>query len=63
MRELDVLLTRFLDERFADMASAEQQRFAELLEADDPSLYAWLTGRELHQDLKMQDLIRQIKSF
>jgi antitoxin CptB len=62
MRELDVLLTRFLDNQFGETDAATQRRFESLLEHDDPQLYSWLTRRQLHSDPDMQDLITRIIS-
>ncbi len=62
MRELDVLLMRFLDEQYEMSSEQVQQRFAALLEAEDTSLYAWLTGRQQHSDADTQTLINRIIS-
>ena len=45
MKELDVLLARYVDERFAAACAAHQTAFRELLEAPDPVLYAYCLGR------------------
>jgi antitoxin CptB len=45
MRELDVLLTGFLERRFAALDSDQQASFVRLLECQDPDLLDWLTGR------------------
>ena len=45
MRELDELLTGFLDARFASLEESERRSFANLLECQDPDLLDWLTGR------------------
>jgi succinate dehydrogenase flavin-adding protein (antitoxin of CptAB toxin-antitoxin module) len=44
MRELDVLLTRYLDERFCSAPHPERQAFGRLLETQDPLLYAYCLG-------------------
>ena len=62
MRELDVLLGRFFDARFESLSEEEQLRFAQLLEHEDPSLFAWLNGREMHPDANMQQLIEAIRA-
>jgi antitoxin CptB len=46
MRELDVVLVRYLEERYPSAPVAEQQAFEALLETPDPQLFAYLTGRE-----------------
>jgi len=46
MKELDLLLTRYLNERY-DMASPkEQEAFHRLLESQDPAIYAYCVGSE-----------------
>jgi antitoxin CptB len=45
MKELDVLLTRYVDERFAAAPQAEQQAFERLLDAQDPLIYAYCLGQ------------------
>ena len=47
MRELDLILTRFLDQEFVALSGEERHRFAAFLDSADPDLYAWLLGREL----------------
>ena len=45
MKELDVLLTRYAEERFALAPPAEQQAFESLLEDQDPVIYAYCLGQ------------------
>jgi antitoxin CptB len=44
MRELDVLLARYLDERFRSASAAEQEAFRHLLETHDTVLYGYCLG-------------------
>lgn len=46
MKELDVLLERYLAERYPDAEAAEQGAFRELLELQDPVLFDYVTGRD-----------------
>ena len=46
MRELDVLLARYLDERFCAASAAEQDEFRRLLETQDTVLYGYCLGSE-----------------
>jgi antitoxin CptB len=41
MKELDILLTRYLDECYCTAAGEEQEAFRHLLEMPDPLLYAY----------------------
>ncbi len=45
VRELDILLTRFLEERFDSLDGETQESFANLLECQDPDLMDWLMER------------------
>jgi antitoxin CptB len=46
MKELDVLLERYLDGRFCGATIAEQEAFRQLLETPDTVLYAYCLGSE-----------------
>lgn len=46
MLELDILLTRFLDERYAALSAPEQAGFRYLLEQPDHNLLAWFQRRQ-----------------
>lgn len=50
MRELDVLLERYLQERYPSAPAAEQQAFVALLEAPDPQLFAYVVQREVPEN-------------
>jgi antitoxin CptB len=46
MKELDVLLARYVEERFCSASSLEQDAFRRLLDTQDPVLYAYCLGSE-----------------
>jgi antitoxin CptB len=46
MRELDVLLRRYVDERYACASCEQQEAFRELLDAPDPLIHAYCLGLE-----------------
>ena len=46
MKELDVLLARYVDERFCAASSLEQEAFRRLLETQDAVLYDYCLGSE-----------------
>jgi antitoxin CptB len=46
MQELDVLLTRYVNERFCGASNLEQDLFKELLDTQDTVLYAYCLGSE-----------------
>jgi antitoxin CptB len=46
MKELDVLLQDYLEKRYPVADEAERRAFVILLDQQDPTLFAYLTGRE-----------------
>jgi antitoxin CptB len=46
MKELDVLLARYLDRHFCRAPIGEQEAFRQLLETQDPILHAYCLGSE-----------------
>ena len=50
MRELDLMLQRYLDEIYPRVSTAEQAAVAELLEQSDADLLDWLLGRRIPPD-------------
>jgi len=46
MKELDILLSRYVEEQFCAASSADQEAFRQLLEAQDTVIYAYCLGRE-----------------
>ena len=63
MLELDYVLERYLEHRFADADAAEQARFVRLLTAQDPELQLWLLNGAAHPDPAMQALIDRIRGL
>ena len=57
MRELDIVLTRFLDRDYATLDTATQAAFASLLDVADPDLYAWILGQSLAPTAEHRELI------
>jgi antitoxin CptB len=60
MRELDVVLERWLLERYPSAREDERQAFARLLQSQDPQLVAWLFGRERPDDPAVAALVDEI---
>jgi antitoxin CptB len=46
VKELDVLLTRYVNERFCGASNLEQALFIELLETEDSVLHAYCLGSD-----------------
>jgi antitoxin CptB len=60
MRELDLLLTRYVDEEYRTAAPEQQEAFRRLLEIQDPVMHAYFLGRETPPDVVLASLIARI---
>ena len=60
MRELDELLRRYVDERYAHASSEHQEAFRALLDAPDPLIHAYCLGLEAPPTPILASLIRLI---
>jgi|HubBroStandDraft_1064217.scaffolds.fasta_scaffold399793_2 antitoxin CptB len=60
MKELDLLLTRYIEERYRDAPLAHQAAFQELLESQDTVIYAYCLGQERPPTALLSSLIEQI---
>jgi antitoxin CptB len=57
MRELDVLLLAYVNNRYSHAEPAEQQAFRRLLTTPDPDILALLTGRAQSDDEQLSYVI------
>lgn len=57
--ELDLLLSRFLEERYAALDSVDQEMFQVLLQQPDPLLLRWIQGQEVPPD-RFRILVKKI---
>ena len=62
MRELDVLLSRFLEHRYPDLNDPLKADFAALLELQDPEIWAYLLGRA-EPEPALAAIVSQIRDF
>lgn len=60
MKELDVLLERYFERRYAAADGAEQRAFARLLEHEDPEIWHWLMAQAPVPG-ELDHVIRQIR--
>lgn len=61
MKELDLLLTRYLRERWPEAGAAERGAFEQLLELPDPLLADYLFGREAPPDAVTAQLLALLR--
>lgn len=57
--ELDLLLSRFLAERYPALSAAEQEQFRKLLNYPDPTLLAWVQGQESPPD-RLRNIMNKV---
>lgn len=61
MLELDILLARFLEKRYAELTEEEQAQFVKLLSATDPELYAWLVTATESPPIHLETIVHAIR--
>jgi antitoxin CptB len=61
MRELDILLTGYLDNDYPQAIEAQKEAFRELLSLPDPDLIAYLLGGETPTDSELAGIVRRIR--
>ena len=65
MKELDLVMSRYLDRYYATASSAQQAQFKALLEMPDPELYSLLLGRSRAAEPALEEMaqfLRQMSS-
>jgi antitoxin CptB len=60
MKELDVLLERWLGRHYAGADAGRRRAFQRLLSATDPQLVAWLYRRERPEDPDVAVLVDEL---
>ena len=60
MRELDVLLTRYVDEQYRDASAAHREAFRDLLDSQDPLIYDYFLGLKAAPTAALASLIDRI---
>jgi antitoxin CptB len=60
MRELDVLLMRYVDSHYLDTDPECQKAFETLLSLQDPEILDLLTGRVVAEDASLRDVVQRL---
>jgi antitoxin CptB len=63
MKELDVVMTHYLDARYVMASEAEKDSFKHLLNMQDPDLYALLLGQTISPDNAVQSLVVTLRTL
>ena len=61
MRELDVMLTRYLDRVWESASPAEHDAFVQLVELQDPELFGYLVGRDTPAEASLRHVVARIR--
>jgi antitoxin CptB len=59
--ELDVLLGRFLEQRYDALSSPERHAFTRLLWVPDETLRAWLLGGDEPSDQELRNIVMKVR--
>lgn len=62
MRELDVILLRYLEDVFPGAGADEQAAFRRCLDLQDPEILDLLTGRQPCPDRSLADVVEKIRN-
>jgi antitoxin CptB len=60
VKELDVVLTRYVETQYDDASDAEKKNFDSLLEYQDPDILRFVLRQEVPADKAIADLIEKI---
>jgi antitoxin CptB len=60
MRELDTLLTRFLEHEYAASDEPQKAAFRKLLSLPDPELTSYLLGKSAPADGELQRIVERV---
>ena len=63
MKELDILLQRWLKGRYDEASETQRARFEALLELPDPELAAYLLGAMTPPDAQLAAAVREILDY
>ena len=60
MKELDLLLARWLETRYPQAPERLRRAFERLLDAQDPELVAWLLGGRRPADAELAEIVDEM---
>ncbi|MGI9247101.1 MAG: succinate dehydrogenase assembly factor 2 [Steroidobacteraceae bacterium] len=63
MRELDVMLNRYLDRAWSVASTPERDAFLQLVELQDPELFGYLVGRDSPAEEQQRAVIAAIRQL
>jgi antitoxin CptB len=63
MRELDQLLTRWLDREWATSSESQRGVFLRLLDCEDDRLWRWFLGHEVPPDVELDAFVQHLRTL
>lgn len=57
MLELDLVLMPFLEDAYPHLPLEDQKRYWQLLECEDPELFAWFLGHQQPEDADLSRIV------
>jgi antitoxin CptB len=61
MKELDLVLVRYLEHEYPVASPADRAAFARILELQDPELFGYLVGRDTPPDAGLRHVLARIR--
>lgn len=61
MKELDLLLVRYLEQEYPAASPADREAFARILDLPDPELFGYLVGRDTPSDAGLRHVLARIR--
>jgi antitoxin CptB len=61
MKELDLLLLRFLEQEYPAASAPERAAFTSILDLQDPEIFGYLVGRAVPSDEYIRHVIARIR--
>lgn len=61
MRELDILLSEYLEQQYPQADESQKQAFRELLSLPDPELIGYLLGGDTPEDSALAGIVSSIR--
>ena len=63
MKELDLVFTRWAEDRYAEASDEARQAFHALLDQEDPDLWSWLMGHRPPPPGMIADMIDELRRY
>lgn len=61
MKELDLVLLRYLEQDYPQASPADRDAFERILELQDPDLFGYLVGRDTPAEASLRHVVARIR--